>query len=59
MTIEAEAILGLFFYIWSHESQHSYDKRGGLVIGVLWVVKSITSSVLLIHAFARAMGWFV
>lgn len=50
----ALAILGLFFWQWSHQTQHGYEKQPRTWLLVLWALTSILSFVLLVDAGVTA-----
>lgn len=57
MTPEANAILGLFFALWSHEVIHRYDERGHRAQLAIAAVAGVLSLYFLLLALARSLGW--
>lgn len=56
MSIEATAILGLFFGLWAHEQSHAYDKRPTRFLLIFITVMGLSALSLLTVAGLRALG---
>jgi hypothetical protein len=57
VTPEANGVIGLFFALWAHGIQHSYDRSGRQVYLWLALIPAMVSVYFLIRAFAMAVGW--